>query len=181
MGLLLVLAFIVVPILELYVIIEVGSAIGVMPTIGLLILDSLIGAALLRSQGRAVWNRFNLALAEGRVPGREVFDGGLVIFGGALLLTPGFITDVFGLTLLFPPTRAVVRSGLARALRRRIIGGRVIFRRRGPAPPPGWGPPPGQGRRPGSPYDYEGSAREVPDAELPPRTGGAESGGDGRS
>lgn len=110
MALLLVLLFIVVPILELYVIIQIGMAIGVLPTIGLLILDSVLGAALMRSQGRSAWARFNGALAEGRVPGREVLDGALVIFGGALLLTPGFLSDILGLTLLLPPTRALVRK-----------------------------------------------------------------------
>lgn len=111
---LLVLLFIVVPIAELYVIIQIGGAIGVLPTIGLLILDSVLGAALMRAQGRAAWRRFNGALAEGRVPGREVIDGALVIFGGALLLTPGFLTDALGLILLLPPTRALVRGVLVR-------------------------------------------------------------------
>ena len=113
MGLLLFVLFIVVPILELAVIIQIGQAIGVLPTIALLIADSLLGAALMRSQGRAAWLRFNVALAEGRVPGREVMDGALVIFGGALLLTPGFLSDFLGLILLLPPTRAIVRKLLA--------------------------------------------------------------------
>ena len=112
MPLVLVLMFIVVPILELYVLIQIGSAIGVLPTIALLILDSVLGAALMRMQGRAVWLRFSRALAEGRVPGREVMDGALVIFGGALLLTPGFLSDILGLVLLLPPTRALVRKAL---------------------------------------------------------------------
>src|SRR3954469_20499706 len=78
--------FIVVPIAELYVIIQIGQSIGVLPTIALLIIDSILGSMLMRHQGRAAWWRFNRALAEGRVPGREVIDGVLVIFGGALLL-----------------------------------------------------------------------------------------------
>src|SRR5256885_13669362 len=90
---LLVLIFIVLPIAELYVIIKVGEAIGVLPTIALLILDSFLGAALLRSQGRAAWRRLNQALAEGRVPTREVFDGAMVILGGAVLLPPRSLTD----------------------------------------------------------------------------------------
>src|ERR671927_29684 len=119
MPLLLVILFIVVPIAELYVIIQVGEAIGVLPTIALLIVDSLLGSALMRSQGRAAWRRFNLALGEGRIPHREVLDGALVIFGGALLLTPGFLTDILGAVLLVPPTRAVVRRVLSRRLGRR--------------------------------------------------------------
>ena len=93
MALFLVLIFIVLPIAELYVIIKVGGAIGVLPTIALLIADSFLGAALLRAQGRAAWRRFNEALALGRVPAREVFDGAMIILGGAFLITPGFITD----------------------------------------------------------------------------------------
>jgi UPF0716 protein FxsA len=112
MPLILVILFIVVPIAELYVLWQIGSAIGILPTIALLILDSVLGAALMRSQGRAAWMRFNRALAEGRVPGREVLDGALVIFGGALLLTPGFLSDILGLILLLPPTRALVRRVL---------------------------------------------------------------------
>jgi UPF0716 protein FxsA len=121
MALALVVIFIVVPIAELYVLIQIGSAIGILPTIALLILDSVLGAALMRSQGRAAWMRFNRALAEGRMPGREVIDGALVIFGGALLLTPGFISDFLGLILLLPPTRAIVRTLLVRRFAGRIV------------------------------------------------------------
>ena len=117
----LVLLFIAVPIAELAVIIQVGQAIGVWWTIGLLIADSLLGSWLMRHQGRASWRRFNEAVAGGRVPTREVLDGALVIFGGALLLTPGFLTDILGLVLLVPPTRAIVRAMLARRLTVRMV------------------------------------------------------------
>jgi UPF0716 protein FxsA len=166
MALFLVLIFIVLPIAELYVIIKVGEAIGILPTIALLILDSFLGAALLRSQGRAAWRRFNEALAAGRIPTREVFDGAMVILGGAFLITPGFITDVIGILLLVPPSRAFFRGIVARLARRRAAFrvGTVL-----------WGAgtrrdqPYGEGRA--GPYDYEGSAREVTDprGELPPR------------
>lgn len=112
MALVLVILFIAVPIAELYVLIQIGQEIGILATIGLLILDAVLGAMLMRWQGRAAWVRFNRALAEGRVPGREVIDGALVVFGGALLLTPGFLSDFFGLILLLPPTRALVRRVL---------------------------------------------------------------------
>ena len=121
MGFVLFIIFVVVPIAELYVLIQIGQAIGVLPTIALLIADSLLGAWLMRSQGRAAWMRFNAALAEGRVPGREVTDGALVIFGGALLLTPGFLSDILGLILLLPPTRAVVRKILLARFGSRIL------------------------------------------------------------
>lgn len=109
MVVLLVVVFVLLPIAELYVILQVGDAIGAPLTILLLVLDSLLGSALLRSQGRTVWRQFNAVLAEGRIPHRELFDGIAVIFGGAFLITPGFLTDIIGLLLLIPPTRAVLR------------------------------------------------------------------------
>ena len=141
MPVLLFVLFIVVPIVELYVLIQIGQAIGILPTIALLILDSILGAALMRSQGRAAWRRFNLAIAEGRVPGREVIDGVLVIFGGALLLTPGFLSDFLGLFLLLPPTRAIVRSVLVKRFGARLVASAAqgaqtrIFSFGGPARP----------------------------------------------
>jgi UPF0716 protein FxsA len=120
MPLLLVALFIIVPIAELAVIIQVGQAIGVWWTIAILIADSVLGSLLMRSQGRAAWRRFNAALREGRVPGREVADGVMVIFGGALLLTPGFLSDIFGLLFLLPPTRALIRAIFLRQAMKRI-------------------------------------------------------------
>jgi UPF0716 protein FxsA len=150
----LIVLFIAVPIAELYVIIwVVGPALGAPLTILLLIADSVLGSVLMRSQGRAAWRRFNRTLAEGKMPHREVIDGVLVIFGGALLITPGFITDVLGFLLLVPPTRALFRRLLVRRLGRRVIVGGV---RR-----------PGDGAR--QPYDVEGSATEH--TAPPPRLG----------
>ena len=121
------LVFVVLPLAELYVIIQVGGAIGIWWTLLLLLADSILGAALLRSQGRTVWRRFNTALAEGRMPHREVVDGALVLLGGAFLITPGFITDVFGILLLLPPTRALGRrlimSRIGRQVTVRVSGG----------------------------------------------------------
>jgi UPF0716 protein FxsA len=112
--------FIALPLAELYVILKVGDAIGALWTIALLAADSVLGSLLLRAQGRSVWRRFNEALAGGRMPHREVLDGVLVVFGGAFLITPGFITDIIGLLLLVPPTRAVIRRVLVRRLGKRI-------------------------------------------------------------
>jgi UPF0716 protein FxsA len=176
---LLVLIFIVVPLAELYVIIQIGGAIGIVPTLVILLLDALLGSMLLRHQGRAAWVRFNRALAENRLPHKEVFDGVLIIFGGALLITPGFITDVFGLVLLIPPTRAIVRGILSRVVRGRIaMGGATTIwtlgrtqrpPRRRPAPG-GPGPAPGDaGPRPRPPGPEEGFSWEEPAG--PPRTG----------
>jgi UPF0716 protein FxsA len=138
--------FIVVPLAELYVILKVGDAIGWLPTIAILAADSLLGSWLLRSQGRAVWNRFNAAVGAGRVPHGEVIDGVLIIFGGAFLITPGFLTDVIGLLLLLPPTRAMVRRIARRSIERRAVvsvAGRAARRR------DGWD------------YDVDGTASEV--------------------
>src|SRR5262249_37660559 len=101
--------FVVVAIVEIYVIIQVGEWIGVVPTIALLIADAVLGSLLLRHQGRGAWRRFNEALAKRRFPGREVADGAMIVVGGTLLLTPGFVTHLFGAVLLLPPTRAVLR------------------------------------------------------------------------
>jgi UPF0716 protein FxsA len=154
---LLVLLFIAVPILELYVIVEVGGLIGVVPTLVLLLAMSLLGAALLRHQGRGAWRRFNEALAARRFPGREVADGVMITLGGALLLTPGLITDAVGLLLLFPPTRAIARRLLrAYAARRFLVVGFG-----GPGPEPG-----GAAEPPRRDYDYEATAEEI-DADDP--------------
>jgi UPF0716 protein FxsA len=167
---LLVLLFIALPIAELYVIVKVGSLIGILPTIALLLLDSFLGAALLRHQGRAAWRRFREALAEQRVPAKEVFDGAMVILGGAFLLTPGFITDVFGLLLLLPPSRAAIRRGVTRtAANRAAFGPRLIFwgagqarqRYGGQQPRSGAGAP-GHGQGAGD-DSIEGSGWEVGD------------------
>ena len=102
--------FIVLPLAELYVIIQLAGVIGILPTIALLLIDSIAGTMLMKSQGRAAWRRFNEANAAGRIPAREVADGALIILGGAFLLTPGFITDVIGFLLLIPATRVMFRK-----------------------------------------------------------------------
>lgn len=147
--------FIVVPLAELYLIIKVGEAIGAPLTILILAVDSIVGSLLLKSQGRVVWRRFNETLAAGRIPHREVLDGVMVIFGGAFLITPGFITDVVGILLLLPPTRFVMRRFLIRAL-----GGRVAIGVAGAAT---------RGRS-SQGFDVEGTATEVDGDRLEPRT-----------
>ena len=125
---LLLLIFIVVPIAELYVIYLVGDAIGILPTLLLLAADSVLGSMLMRSQGRSVWRKFNATMAAGQVPHKELQHGVAVIFGGAFLITPGFLTDVIGLLLLLPPTRALILRLVARTIKRRI-GARVAGER----------------------------------------------------
>src|SRR3954449_1710770 len=155
--LLLILVFIVVPIAELYVIFKIGDAIGWAPTLALLVIDSLLGSWLMRSQGRTVWNRFQQAMEAGRIPHREVFDGVLIIFGGAFLITPGFLTDIIGVLLLLPPTRGMFRGLVTRRIGVRTAfaaGDRVRMR-----------------REPGDEYvDGTATERDEPNFELPPRS-----------
>jgi UPF0716 protein FxsA len=153
----LVLAFIVVPLAELAVIIAVGNTLGLLPTLVLLLAISVAGAWLAKREGLAAWRRFQLAVAEGRVPTVEVADGAMVLLAGALLLTPGFLTDVVGVLLLLPPTRAALRRMVprlaARRLRRR--GGRVVIvdgtSRSSGATKVTWGSPEVPGRDPAAP------------------------------
>jgi len=139
------LLFLIVPLAELYLIYKVSDLIGIWWTLLLLVADSVLGSLLLRSQGRAVWRRFNEVLARGSVPHREVVDGVLIIFGGAFLLTPGFLTDVVGVVLLIPPTRVLVRRYIVRRLGRGAIAG-------------------GRSRQD---YDVEGSASEYDERPRP--------------
>ncbi|MBW3619605.1 MAG: FxsA family protein [Actinobacteria bacterium] len=116
MPLLLLIAFIVVPLVELAVIGRVNDWLGLPATLALLLLDSVIGAVLVKREGRRAWLAFRTALTEARWPGDEVVQGALVLVGGALLLTPGFVTDAVGLAAVLPPTRRL----LSRALRARL-------------------------------------------------------------
>ena len=121
---LLALAFLVVPIVEIYLIIQVGSAIGGWETVGLLIVISVVGAWLVRFQGLAILARVQRSLAEGKLPTDPLIDGLLVLVAGALMLTPGFLTDGVGLLLLLPPSRLVVRSSLKKRFAGRVsVGG----------------------------------------------------------
>ena len=120
MPALLVLIFIVVPLVELAVIIQVGQALGVLNTIALLILVSVVGAWLVKREGMGVWKRFRRQVDAGVVPARELADGVMIIFAGALLMTPGFVTDLLGLSLLLPPVRAAIRATTLARLTRRI-------------------------------------------------------------
>jgi UPF0716 protein FxsA len=129
----LIVVLLAIPIAELWVIVQVAQGIGVLNTLGLLILISVVGAWLLKQQGLATWARLQRALAAGQMPTREVVDGALILFGGALLLTPGFLSDCIGIVLLLPPTRAVVkrlfRPLLARWATRRFVppGARRVY------------------------------------------------------
>lgn len=113
--------FVVLPIIELAVIIQVGQAIGAFNTIGALLLISFAGAWLVRHEGIGVWRRFQHQVHQGIVPGREIADGVMILVAGALLMTPGFVTDAVGLLLLLPPVRAAIRTATLYQFGRRIF------------------------------------------------------------
>lgn len=120
--------FLVLPIAELYVIVQVASSVGVFNTLGLLLLVSAAGAWLCKHEGLGVLRRLRTSLDRFELPHRELVDGALILFAGALLLTPGFLTDGLGLLLLLPPTRAIARATVLGALARRTAVGVVIHR-----------------------------------------------------
>jgi UPF0716 protein FxsA len=109
------------PVAEVYVAVKVADAIGVLYTVLLLLASWPLGTWAVRSQGRIVWRRLTAAAAEGRAPAREVLDGAIVLIGGALLMVPGFITDVLGLVLLLPGFRSLTRRAFARNIRSRFV------------------------------------------------------------
>lgn len=140
---LLALLFVIVPLAEVWLIIRVAGVAGWPNTLGLLFLVSVGGAVLVKREGVKAWRNFTAALAGARVPAKEVVDGALVLVGGALLVTPGFFTDVVGLLCVVPPSRALVNRALRRQVRgafglrgvARVPGGRAGSSRRAPEPP----------------------------------------------
>jgi UPF0716 protein FxsA len=118
---LLVAAFIVVPILEIYVIIQVGQVIGAWWTILLLIADSIFGSWLVKHEGRRAWRALSTALESGRMPATELADGALILVGGTLMISPGFVTDGVGILLILPFTRPFARRLLTRVVTRRFL------------------------------------------------------------
>ena len=122
--------FIVLPLAELYILLKVGALIGTLPTLALILLTGLAGAHLTRSQGFAVVHRLRQELAEGRLPGETLIDGGMILAGGVLLLTPGLLTDLLGFLLLTPLTRPLLRRFIVARLQRLIDEGQVKIHRR---------------------------------------------------
>ena len=112
------LLFILVPLVELALLIRLGSYLGVTPTIALILITGTAGAFLARRQGLQAWQRLRRELAAGRFPAEEILDGAFVLGGGLLLLTPGLITDLVGFAALIPRTRALIKSRLQRRVHR---------------------------------------------------------------
>lgn len=123
MPFILFLLLVFVPIAELYVIVQVGQEIGIFSTLVLLVGVSILGGYLLKREGTATWRRLRQQLSQGKVPTAEATDGALILLGGALLLTPGFLTDIVGLLFVLPASRAAVK-GLAR----KMMGGWMVKR-----------------------------------------------------
>lgn len=129
--------FVAVPALEIILLFHVGRLIGGWETFGVIVVTGVLGASLARREGLRAWNRIRSAMAEGRVPGAELVDGALILVAGAVLLTPGFITDFTGFFLLLPPGRALVRRWLLAYFGRKIASGQVSWTGNGnPAPGP---------------------------------------------
>ena len=158
MFIVLLLALLCVPLLELYLIIQVADGVGTGQTILLLIAVSVVGAWMVRRSGLGVLNQIRARLSRGELPAGELVDGMLILVAGALMLTPGFLTDAVGLLLLFPPTRLVVRSLLMRHFTKKITVG-------------GWSA--GPGGRGGSGFGYGSGGGHT----WPRGPGGSDSGG----
>ncbi|SMF08924.1 UPF0716 protein FxsA [Tistlia consotensis] len=172
MGLVLLLLFLAIPVVEIAVFIRVGDWIGLWPTLALIILTALLGSWQLRLQGMATLARARRQMDQGEIPTRELFDGVCLLAAGALLLTPGFVTDLVGASLFLPPVRRWLRRAFARHLEARARAGNAGTRifvngeeirpgEPGPAGPRSrWG----RGAPPGT---IEGEWTEVGDEETP--------------
>jgi len=121
--------FAVVPVIEVYLLIKIGSLIGALPTVALLLAISMVGAWLVRHQGFELMRRIQSELAQRRLPAAELLDGAMLLVGGVLLLTPGFFTDFLGLFFLIPFTRAVIKQLVGLWLQRRLSPGTITIRR----------------------------------------------------
>ena len=132
----LLLLFIIVPLIELALFMWLGEMIGLKITLVIIVITGFLGAWLTRVQGRRTWSKFQNATSEGRMPHHEVMDGLMILIAGAVLLTPGFLTDTVGFLLLVPPIRAILKKHLGAYLKKRvqIVGGNMTATRSPPKP-----------------------------------------------
>jgi UPF0716 protein FxsA len=161
LRLLLVAMFVGVPLLEIYLLVQVGQVIGAWWTVLLLVVASVVGAWLVRREGGRAWQALTTAIQSGRMPARELADGALILIGGTLMLTPGFATDVVGIFLVLPLTRPLARRALTSLVSRRLLSAATATYRPGDARRPG----PGSG---GSVVQGEVVEDDRPDDEQPP-------------
>ena len=143
----LILLFLLTPAVELGLLIQVDGLIGFWPTIGVIIATGVAGSYLARREGLSSWQRLNERLSEGGLPGKELTDGVIILVAGALLVTPGVLTDVIGFMGLLPPTRAVIRKLILRRIKSKMNDGSLQFRFGffGGGGPSDWTPPSGPG------------------------------------
>jgi UPF0716 protein FxsA len=120
--------FTIVPLVELYLLIKIGSLIGALPTVLIVVGTGVFGAYLARQQGFRVWMRIQMEMRDGRFPAEEMLDGLLIFGAGVALITPGILTDLTGLLILFPFTRVYISRWVARRLRRMMENGNISFR-----------------------------------------------------
>jgi len=146
------LLFTIVPTIELYILFRIAGVIGFFPTLWLVIGTGALGAALAKAEGLRILREWQVAAAQGRVPEDDVMSGVLLLVGGVLLITPGILTDLAGLALLFPPSRRLVASILRRELARRIERGQVFVHM--------------QGTQFGSPFEQNGWRQPERDEEI---------------
>lgn len=150
----LLLLFIIVPILELALLIQVGRWIGLLPTLALVVGTGILGAALAGREGPRAWRAFQLDIWEGRIPGRPILDGLSIFAGGALLLTPGLVTDLLGFTLLLRPTRRWLQDRVVKRVRGTVLERGEFYIRT----PSGWA---GRPARPESREPRRPAGREI--------------------
>jgi len=120
--------FIIIPVTELYILIEVGKKIGSLTTIGVIILTGIIGAYLVKGQGFMILRKIQNDLNEGIMPGDSLIQGAIILAGGILLLTPGFVTDIVGFIFLIPASRNIVKKYLLKWLKGKIKEGNFYYK-----------------------------------------------------
>ena len=133
----LLLLFIVVPAIELVLLIQTGQWIGVLPTVGLIVLTGIVGAWLTRQQGMQVWRRLQQELQTGQMPGEAILEGAMILVAGAVLMTPGVLTDALGFLLLIPPSRKLISRFVSQQIQKRIASGQIHVQGFGPMGPMG--------------------------------------------
>ncbi len=128
-----VIPFIAVPFIELVILFEIANIIGSLETLLLILITGIVGGMLAKREGINAWIRFQREVRSGSVPAGRIFDGFLILIGGALLLTPGLITDAIGFSLLIPPSRKTIKKLLAKYIRKKIEQGSIHVEVFGPA------------------------------------------------
>lgn len=165
--------FFIIPIIELALLIQVGQWIGFWPTIGIILATGVTGSYLAKREGLSAWRRLQAKLDSGGLPGRELLDGVIILIAGALLITPGVLSDISGIIGLFPPTRALIRKLVMRRLKKALREGRIqmSFGPFGAGGGPWNTPPEPNGAQSDQENEWVGSGRKVPRHRKDPDAG----------